>query len=139
VIDVDLVHSKLAYIEDTVTRVRRTVDPARIESDEMMRYYTERLLQLAAQATLDVAWHVLADQKLGQARDNKNLFEILGREDWLPRDLAARLGEMASFRNILVHNYTEIDLKKVRAIVENDLGDLEEFAAIVRGRVTGAE
>ena len=34
---------------------------------------------------------------------------------------------MASFRNLLVHEYMEIDRRRVYRVLKNDLGDFERF------------
>jgi uncharacterized protein YutE (UPF0331/DUF86 family) len=34
---------------------------------------------------------------------------------------------MAGFRNILVHEYLEIDRRRVFSALKNDLGDFEKF------------
>ena len=38
---------------------------------------------------------------------------------------------MAGFRNLLVHEYMEIDRHRVYAVLENDLGDFEKFIKAV--------
>ena len=38
---------------------------------------------------------------------------------------------MVGFRNIAVHNYREIDLNVVRAIVKERLADLADFATLM--------
>jgi uncharacterized protein YutE (UPF0331/DUF86 family) len=38
-------------------------------------------------------------------------------------------------RNVVVHLYQDVDLKIVRDVVENHLGDLLDFAAAIRRAV----
>ncbi len=45
---------------------------------------------------------------------------------------------MAGFRNILVLGYAEVDPSVVADVLVNRLGDLEEFVAAVRGRMSGS-
>jgi uncharacterized protein YutE (UPF0331/DUF86 family) len=45
--------------------------------------------------------------------------------------LCLRLKQMAKFRNRLVHLYGEIDDRVVHRIMQEDLGDLKQFKAIV--------
>lgn len=49
----------------------------------------------------------------------------------VPEDLLPRLQEMASFRNLLVHDYTEIDPKQVYENWQNGLKDLEAFGKLI--------
>jgi uncharacterized protein YutE (UPF0331/DUF86 family) len=45
------------------------------------------------------------------------------------------LERMAGFRNIIiVHGYQTVDLAIVRDVVENHLGDLVDFVAVIRRR-----
>ena len=45
---------------------------------------------------------------------------------------------MVGFRNIAVHEYQELDLAKVRAIIELRLDDLRAFAQAMLAASTGA-
>jgi len=57
-----------------------------------------------------------------------NIRRILEKEHKLiDADLARRLGQMAGFRNLLVHGYSKIDDRLMLKIIRSDLGDLELF------------
>ena len=45
--------------------------------------------------------------------------------------LSKRLAPMAGFRNILVHEYLEIDRHRVYRVLREDLGDFELFLKAV--------
>ena len=92
-------------------------------------------LQLAIQAALDAASHVVSDERLGEPSSNRELFELLGKAGWLPSELTTRLRDMAGFRNVVVHGYRTVDLAIVRDVVEHRLEDLLEFSATLRGRL----
>ena len=63
--------------------------------------------------------------------DSKELFEILAGRKVLSVRLSRKLVPMAGFRNLLVHEYLEIDRHRVYAILGNDLGDFEKFIKAV--------
>jgi uncharacterized protein YutE (UPF0331/DUF86 family) len=46
----------------------------------------------------------------------------------LPEAFAARMAEMARFRNVLVHLYADVDLDRVYGYIQGDLGDFDAFA-----------
>ena len=77
----------------------------------------------------------MSDERLGEPRTNRELFDLLVRAEWLTESEASPLSNMVGFRNILVHGYGDIDLSVVRDVVENHLDDLLHFAAIVRARL----
>ena len=132
--DRDLIAKKLRYIEEQLKDLRR-LRPEAIPTDEMVEAFAERRLQVAIQAALDVASHVVSDQVLGEPRRNRDMFELLGKHGWLPAELVERLVRMVGFRNILVHGYEIVDPARVRAIVEDNLGDLDQFVLCIRDRV----
>lgn len=133
--DADLVAKKLALIETYLRELRSLARPEEIGRDVREDRFVEHTLQLAVQAALDVASHVVSSERLGEPRTNRELFEILARNRWLPAPLAARLQDMAGFRNVLVHGYAEVDPRIVRDVVENRLGDLVAFADEIRRRI----
>lgn len=135
--DPDLLAKKLAFVETCVRDLQTLAEPARIESDLKERRFIEHTLQIAVQAALDVASHIVSDEKLGEPRTNRELFQALARAGWLDASLAASLEAAASFRNIVVHGYAEVDLPTVRDVVEHRLGDLLDFVSAVRKRLFG--
>ena len=93
-------------------------------------------MQLVIQAALDVASHIVSDERLGEPRTNRELFDLLARAGWLDGELAETLRRMAGFRNVLVHGYDVVNLEIVRDIVEHRLVDLEGFVAAIRSRLS---
>ena len=61
---------------------------------------------------------------------------MLANAGWLEAAQADRLRKMAGFRNVLVHGYAAVNPAIVRDVVENHLGDLLEFVAAVRSRLS---
>ncbi|MFN2432658.1 MAG: DUF86 domain-containing protein [Gemmatimonadota bacterium] len=84
---------------------------------------------------MDVCSHVVSDERLGEPRTNRELFTLLEHHGWLTPALAARLRDMASFRNVLVHGYEEVELAVVREVLAERLGDLIDFVDVVRRRM----
>jgi uncharacterized protein YutE (UPF0331/DUF86 family) len=136
--DLDLLAKKLAAIETYVRELRDVAHPERIGSDVREERFIAHTLQLAVQAVLDAAAHVVADEKLGEPRQYRDLFTILSQAGWISEPLGQALTKMAGFRNILVHGYETIDLAIVRDVVENRLDDLVAFCVAMRGRAFGA-
>ncbi|MGE5125320.1 MAG: type VII toxin-antitoxin system HepT family RNase toxin [Betaproteobacteria bacterium] len=133
--DPALVAKKLAFIETCVAQLRALARPERIGDDLREERFVEHTLQLAIQAALDVASHVVSDDRLGEPETGRDVFRLLGKAGLLPGELTARLEQMAGFRNVVVHLYQDVDLGIVRDVVENRLGDLLEFAAAIRRRL----
>jgi uncharacterized protein YutE (UPF0331/DUF86 family) len=92
-------------------------------------------LQIAIQAGLDVASHIVSDERLGEPETNYQLFELLAKHGWLSDQLASTMRAIVGFRNILVHGYQTVDLDIMRDVVENHLDDLLEFTGTIRDRL----
>ena len=133
--DPDLVLKKLAVIETCVRELRQLARPDALVDDIKERRFVEHTLQLAIQAALDVASHIVSDDRLGEPRTNRELFTLLESAGWVSRDLSLTLRAMAGFRNVLVHGYDVVNVAVVRDLLENRLGDLELFVEMVRHRI----
>ncbi len=133
--DPELLAKKLAFIETCVAQLRRLARPEMISTDIREERFVEHTLQIAIQAAQDVASHITSDERLGEPRTNRELFDLLVRAGWLTESEAAPLRNMVGFRNILVHGYGDIDLSVVRDVLENHLDDLLHFVEIVRSRL----
>lgn len=107
----------------------RATTQAEFVAEPSIHGLAERYLQLALECSIDLANHFIADGALKTPDSNKATFQILGSEGVIPADLAARLAKAAGLRNILVHEYLEIDHASVWQTIQEDLGDLDAFAA----------
>jgi uncharacterized protein YutE (UPF0331/DUF86 family) len=54
-------------------------------------------------------------------------FSLLTKGKIIPESLSKRLQSMVSFRNIAVHDYTQMNLEIVRKIIEFHLDEFLEF------------
>ena len=91
----------------------------------------ERNLQVAAQSVIDIANRIISLDALEKPRDYYEAILILGQAGILPSDFAQKLAPMAGFRNILVHDYLEIDWNEVYSNLQH-LDDLETFMRHVK-------
>lgn len=133
--DPDLIAKKLAFIETCVADLRRLARPEALAGDVREERFVEHTLQIAVQAALDVASHIVSDERLGEPRTNRELFELLARSGWLAPDLTQHLVGMAGFRNLLVHGYGDVDIDLLKNILAHHLGDLLAFVAAIRRRL----
>src|SRR5262249_57144135 len=92
-------------------------------------------LQIAIQASLDVASHIVSDARLGEPETNRELFDRLAQHGWVSADLAATMAKMAGFRNIVVHGYAGVNLDIAKDVIEHRLGDLLAFVKTIRERL----
>ena len=134
-IDADLVDKKLAVIETTVLELRTMGRPMDVRTDLREFRFEVYTLQISIQAALDVAAHIVAGERLGEPRTNRQLFELLVRNHWLPEELAVPLHQMVGFRNIVVHGYEIVDPAIVQDITSHHLDELVSFVEAIRARL----
>jgi uncharacterized protein YutE (UPF0331/DUF86 family) len=95
-------------------------------------YYgsVERFLQLAIETTVDIGNHIVADLGLGEVNWYSDIAAILEEKNFISVDLREKWIRMVGFRNILVHDYLEVDRKIVYEVLHNQLGDIEELKQV---------
>jgi uncharacterized protein YutE (UPF0331/DUF86 family) len=134
--DADLVAKKLAQVETYVAELKRLARPELIGVDLRERRFVEHTLQIAIQAALDVASHIVSDERLGEPQTNQALFDLLAGAGWVPNVTALAMRRAVGFRNVVVHGYASVDVDLVRDVVENHLQDLLDFVMAIRSRLS---
>jgi uncharacterized protein YutE (UPF0331/DUF86 family) len=96
--------------------------------DEVRLGHLKYTFQTAIEACIDAAQHVVADQGLGVPDSNADAFRLLGRAGLLDGDLARSMAGAVGFRNVLVHDYADVD---DGLVVDNlaRVGQLRRFVA----------
>ena len=95
----------------------------------------DRYLQRAIQVVLDISKHIVADDRLGAVEECRDAIRLLGQSGYLHPDLMGRLIPMAGLRNILVHDYLDVDRARLYALLYDDLEDVEQFAVQIARRL----
>jgi len=122
---------KIREYEALWRKIRGLADERHFVNDPLVYGNAERYLQLAIQAVLDISHHIVADRNLPLPSDSRSLFELLARQKVISKALSVKLAAMAGFRNILVHEYLEIDRHRVYRALTTDLRDFELFIRAV--------
>lgn len=113
-------------------RSRVPATGAELEQDFTLCMAVLHTLQLSIQLVLDIGAHLLADSAAGPIDEYGDIGPRLAGTGVIPVSLGATLTRMARFRNLLVHQYAEVDLDRVVSIVASGLSDLEAFETAVR-------
>jgi len=134
VVDRYVVTARIAKIREYVAllrKIRGMTDERHFVNDPLMYGNAERYLQLAIQAVLDISHHIVADRNLALPPDSRSLFDLLARQKVISKALSVKLTSMAGFRNVLVHEYLEIDRRRVYRALTRELRDFETFMRAV--------
>lgn len=89
------------------------------------------LVQAAAQASIDIANHLIASEGWRAPADFRDAFTVLEEHDVIYDSLAARMRDLAGLRNRLVHIYGDVDDQLIHASLADGLRDLEDYARTI--------
>lgn len=106
----------------------RAISAEELEENYELRSAIERNLELALESMLDIGEIIISEKGFEKPEDYKSVMLILGKEGVLPKVFAEKLVPAVGVRNILVHMYTEVDVKKICEFLRGNLGDFDEFA-----------
>ena len=122
-VDRDLILRKLIDLETYLSQLAlyRDLDLATYRDDWKTQRIVERTLHLSVETCMDVADHLVADQRLRIPETSAETFEVLGHAGVLPHALADKLAKMVGFWNILVHDYARLDLSIVLRVLRTDI------------------
>jgi uncharacterized protein YutE (UPF0331/DUF86 family) len=109
----------------------KTKEKEEILQDPYMQDIIERNLEVTAQAAIDIANRIISIEGLEKPRDYYEAILRLGEAEILPLDFAQSLAPIAGFRNILVHDYMDINWDEVYSNL-HQLHDLSQFMEHVK-------
>lgn len=112
-------------------RAKRSTTVRQLKDDYELRSAIERNFQVGIEAALDIAEIIISEEGLEKPEDYRGTILTLGRKGILPAGFAERFAPAASFRNILVHGYAEVDLERLHGYLVEELKDFDEFARYV--------
>lgn len=126
----DVLLNKKESIERCVKQIRLYYSlPSEVpfEDDHLKQDAIAINLQRACEQVIDLANHTIKMKKLGLPKESKESFRLLADNHIIPRALSVGLQKMVGFRNVLVHEYQELDMKLLIEVIDKRLDDLVDF------------
>jgi uncharacterized protein YutE (UPF0331/DUF86 family) len=87
----------------------------------------ERLLQISIEVVIDICNQFVSGLRLGLPAEEEDLFRKLVEAHTITKEMGEKLREMRGFRNILVHEYAQVDDRLVYEAVKTKLEDFTLF------------
>lgn len=109
----------------------QTYSQKEISEDFTLRAAVERYFHLSIECVIDISYMIISDLKLKRPANYRHSIDLLGEQGVIPDEFAYYFAPITGFRNILVHEYAEIDFNLVYKHLQNDLKDLEKFCQYV--------
>jgi len=132
-VDMALVLRKLASLADYRRQIAEysSITVEEYRSDWKTQRIVDRTLQMMIELCADIAGHVIADNRLRTPETYADNFRVLGENDILAPELVAVMEKMTKFRNVVVHQYEEVDAEIVVLVLRKHLDDFTLFSDAV--------
>ena len=132
-VDSPVILKKISHIRHNLSRLRGkgSISLAFFKEDLDMQDSVLHNLQLAVQGCTDIGSHIISDEGWGIAGSLNEIFYILQDKGVITHDLTEKMVSMVGFRNILVHEYEDVDLDIVYDILCSHLKDIDEYLLAV--------
>lgn len=97
-------------------------------------YAFERAMHRAVEAVLDICRHIVSAKRLGLAEYYSDYPLRIAEANLMENDMASHISRLAKLRNILIHEYIELDYGKLLNEAEKLVNDLlPRFTEWLRG------
>ncbi len=128
-INIDLIRRKLARLNMYLDKLAPIANHSFKEylSDPYLKYSTERLVQVIVECATDVNGHVVVELKKRPPEDYTSSFVRAAEVGLIDYKLANRLKASGGMRNLLVHEYMEVDDEKVYKTIPICIEDFHEY------------
>ncbi len=114
------------YIE-FLNNIKDSYSLNEFKDNKMVYGSSERFLHLTIEALLDMGNHLVSDQDLGNIDSYRDIPKILHQNDYIDSEQKEIFIKIIGFRNILFHDYLDIDKATVYKIIKENLSDLTDL------------
>lgn len=127
--DRELIRRKADQAERALARVRsrlpRTAAAFLRDFDSQDIVY--RNFQIAVQNCVDLGSHVISEKRWELPRSMGEVFDRLAQRRFIGARLASELRRMTTLRNIIVHDYARIDVRRAHPLLRSSLRSIPRF------------
>jgi len=113
-------------------RYQKKVTLEQMQDDRDTRNMVLHAMLVSIQASIDIADHIIAKKGLRAPATYRETFEILAEASVIPGELAEGLADLAGFRNVLVHIYWRLDVRRAFEILQEGAPLLRRFGSYAR-------
>ena len=128
-VDRAIVLRKISELEEYQRQIREfsEITHQDYKADWKTQRIVERTLQMMIETCVDIANHIVSDRGMRSPTSYADIFKVLAENKIIESELFVVMEKMTKFRNIIVHQYEEIDAEIVVLILKKHLGDFEKF------------
>ena len=128
-INIELVKNKMADIQGYYNELEPILKLGSKEviEDNLKIHTAERLFQLIVDAAVDINTHILSESDFKIPDDYQSTFIILAENKILPMDFALKIAPSVGLRNLVVHKYGKVNIKRMIDDIKNELGQYLDY------------
>ena len=129
----ELVLRKLQLIADDLERLMQFRDETleSLTADEIKLAAVERILERIVMRAIDVNEHLISELATGEGRSTRltyrDTFLMLADLNIYSKEFAEQIARSAGLRNILIHDYNDVDRKIVHGSIRACLSDYHQY------------
>ncbi|MCF6205413.1 MAG: DUF86 domain-containing protein [Sulfurovum sp.] len=119
---------KLKHLEENIKilrEIKETVTLEELRVNKRFEWEVRYGLLESIQVVIDIACKISSEYNLGNPQNYRGCIELLEKHQYLDAALAKKVIGMVGLRNLLVHEYVEIDEAKLYHFLEY----LDDFVA----------
>jgi uncharacterized protein YutE (UPF0331/DUF86 family) len=128
-VDKDLILAKAGSIQRHCSRiVDKSNVPLKVFKDDLDRQDVVLFnMQMAIQNCIDIAAHIVSEKGYGVPGSANEMFYLIEENKIIERELTERIVKAVGLRNLIVHEYSKINLDQIYHAARNDMSDINEF------------
>lgn len=128
-VDTDLILAKAGSVKRHLNRVfeKRKTDLRTFLKNIDIQESVLFNIQMAIQNCIDIAAHIISDEGFGVPGSTNEMFYLLEENGYLDNEITEKMVKAVGLRNLVVHEYSKIDLERIFEVTQKDITDLNEF------------
>ncbi len=132
-VDHDLIIAKAGSIRRNLKRIseKSAVDLDTFLADIDRQDVIAFNLHLAIENCTDLAAHIISEEGLGVPGSASEMFYLLEENGYLSQKLTEKMIRAVGLRNLIVHEYAKLDLKRLLEIIQKDTKDINDFVVSI--------
>lgn len=132
---VELINFKIKELQKNLLLLKQVsfdINKDNLKQDMLKYWGIERGLQICVECVIDIANIIISTTDLDKPDSYRETILTLFRLGVLPEKFAKQIVGMASFRNILVHDYLRVDEDVIIDVLKNKLDDFVKYINYVQ-------
>ena len=111
---------------EILDEIKQTIYTQEVQPDIKIEWEIRYGLLESIQIVIDISCKISSRYNLGNPKSYKECIELLSKYKYLEKNIADKLIKMIGLRNLLVHEYVEIDKDKLLSFLDK-LDDFYNF------------